>query len=66
MRLPRLEPTYVTYVPGELEQGRLYISMEYSTRAAIACGGRRLERYGGVDHWLLPARRGSLPRRSRR
>lgn len=41
MRLRSVEPAFVTYVPGELEQGRLYISMEYSTAVHLcACGCR--------------------------
>lgn len=39
MRLLKLEPTFVTYVPRELEDGRLYISMEYATAVHLcACG----------------------------
>ena len=55
MRLPRLEPTYVTYVPGELEQGRLYISMEYSTAVHLcACGcGAKAVTPLARDGWTL-------------
>ncbi len=39
MRVHRLEPTFVTYVPRDLEDGRLYISMEYATAVHLcACG----------------------------
>lgn len=39
MRSPKLEPTFVTYVPRVLEDGRLYISMEYATAVHLcACG----------------------------
>jgi hypothetical protein len=41
MRLCKLEPAFVTYVPGDLEQGTLYVSMEYSTAVHLcACGCR--------------------------
>lgn len=41
MRLCTLEPAFVTYVPGDLEQGKLYVSMEYSTAVHLcACGCR--------------------------
>ena len=41
MRLLKLEPTFVTYVPRDLEDGRLYISMEYATSVHLcACGCR--------------------------
>jgi hypothetical protein len=55
MRLRRLEPTYVTYVPGELEQGRLYISMEYSTAVhlcACGCGAKAVTPLAS-DGWTL-------------
>lgn len=39
MKLHRLEPTFVTYVPRDLEDGHLYISMEYATAVHLcACG----------------------------
>lgn len=39
MNVHRLEPTFVTYVPRDLEDGHLYISMEYATAVHLcACG----------------------------
>jgi Family of unknown function (DUF6527) len=39
MKSYRLEPTFVTYVPRVLEDGRLYVSMEYATAVHLcACG----------------------------
>lgn len=39
MKVHKLEPTFVTYVPRDLEHGRLYISMEYATAVHLcACG----------------------------
>lgn len=39
MKSHRLEPTFVTHVPRDLEDGRLYVSMEYATAVHLcACG----------------------------
>lgn len=39
MKLESLEPRFVIYVPGELEHGLLYVSMEYATAVHLcACG----------------------------
>jgi hypothetical protein len=39
MKSHRLEPIFVSYLPRDLADGRLYISMEYATAAHLcACG----------------------------
>jgi hypothetical protein len=39
MRLCNFETTFVTYVPRDLDNGHLYVSMEYSTAVHLcACG----------------------------
>jgi hypothetical protein len=39
MKCHRLEPTFVAYVPRDLEDGRLYVSLEYATAVHLcACG----------------------------
>lgn len=41
MRLSKFEPVFVRYVPGDLEHGKLYVSMQYSTAVHLcACGCR--------------------------
>lgn len=55
MRLHSLEPTFVAYVPRELERGRLYISMEYSTAVhlcACDCGAKTVTPLAS-DGWTL-------------
>ncbi len=55
MRRRSLEPTFLTYVPRELEQGRLYVSMEYSTvihLCACGCGARTVTPLAN-DGWTL-------------
>lgn len=55
MRLPRLEPTFVAFVPRDLENGRLYISMEYATAVHLcACGcGTKTITPLSIDGWTL-------------
>jgi hypothetical protein len=55
MKSRELEPTFVTYVPGDLEDGRLYISMEYATAVHLcACGcGTKTVTPLSVDGWTL-------------
>jgi hypothetical protein len=55
MRLPRVEPTFVTYVPRDLEDGHLYISMEYATAVhlcACGCGAKTITPLS-TDGWTL-------------
>lgn len=55
MRVHRLKPTFVTYVPRDLENGRLYVSMEYATAVhlcACGCGTKTVTPLAG-DGWTL-------------
>lgn len=55
MRMHRLEPTFVTYVPRDLESGHLYVSMEYATAVHLcACGcGTKTVTPLSRDGWTL-------------
>lgn len=55
MKLHRLEPTFVTHVPRDLENGRLYVSMEYATAVHLcACGcGTKTVTPLSRDGWTL-------------
>lgn len=55
MRSEELEPVFVEYVPTELDDGLLYVSMEYATashRCACGCGVRVVTPLGPAD-WIL-------------
>lgn len=55
MKLHRLEPTFVTYVPRDLEDGRIYVSMEYATAVhlcACGCGTKTITPLSGGG-WTL-------------
>jgi hypothetical protein len=50
-----LEPVFVEFVPTELDDGLLYVSMEYATashRCACGCGVRVVTPLGLAD-WIL-------------
>lgn len=55
MRRRGLDPTFVTYVPLDLEDGLLYVSMEYSTAVHLcACGcGTKTVTPLATDGWTL-------------
>lgn len=55
MKRLRLEPTFVTHVPGDLESGLLYVSMEYATAVHLcACGcGTKTVTPLSSDGWTL-------------
>lgn len=55
MNRHRLEPTFVTHVPRDLENGLLYVSMEYATAVHLcACGcGRKTVTPLSSDGWTL-------------
>ena len=55
MKTRRFEPAFVEKIPIELEEGRLYISMEYTTaihRCACGCGLEVVTPLGPTD-WKL-------------
>lgn len=55
MRGEELEPVFVEYVPTDLNDGLLYVSMEYATashRCACGCGVRVVTPLGPAD-WIL-------------
>ena len=55
MRGEELEPVFVEYVPTDLVDGLLYVSMEYATashRCACGCGVRVVTPLGPAD-WIL-------------
>jgi hypothetical protein len=55
VKLHRLEPTFVTHVPRDLENGRLYVSMEYATAVHLcACGcGTKTVTPLSIDGWTF-------------
>lgn len=55
MKSKELEPVFVEYVPTDLDDGLLYVSMEYATashRCACGCGVRVVTPLGPAD-WIL-------------
>lgn len=55
MKCEELEPVFVEYVPTDLDDGLLYVSMEYATashRCACGCGVRVVTPLGPAD-WIL-------------
>ena len=55
MRTTKFLPTFVRYIPEELEEGKLYISMEYATASHLcACGcGEKVVTPISPDFWQL-------------
>lgn len=55
MRRRHLVPRFVTYVPGDLEEGDIYISMDYATATHLcACGcGHKTVTPLAADGWTL-------------
>lgn len=56
MKRTAMEPVFVEYLPRELDEGRLYISMEYATAShlcACGCGTRAVTPLGAADWRLL-------------
>lgn len=39
MRIPELKPEFVEYIPDVIEEGRLYISIPYTTAIHLCCCG---------------------------
>ena len=55
MSTKRLEPSFVEFVPTDLDQGTLYVSMTYATAShlcACGCGERVVTPLGPAD-WTL-------------
>jgi hypothetical protein len=55
VRLAELEPVFVEFIPAHLEEGLLYVSMEYATashRCPCGCGVRVVTPLGPAD-WVL-------------
>ena len=55
MTTSTLEPVFAEYIPAELEDGYLYISMDYATAAhlcACGCGNKVFTPFGPAD-WQL-------------
>lgn len=55
VKCEELEPVFVEYVPTDLDDGLLYVSMEYATashRCACGCGVRVVTPLGPAD-WIL-------------
>lgn len=51
----KLEPKFVDYIPKNLEEGRLYISIQYSTavhKCACGCGNKTVTPISPID-WEL-------------
>lgn len=55
MSADTLEPVFVEVIPGDLDAGRLYVSMTYATASHLcACGcGRRVVTPFGPADWEL-------------
>ena len=55
MKATSLEPVFARYLPRDLDEGRLYISMEYATASHLcACGcGNRVVTPLGIADWHL-------------
>lgn len=55
MNVDALEPVFVEFIPAELEDGRLYVSMTYATAShlcACGCGQRVVTPLGRAD-WVM-------------